>query len=104
MAASLLPRLKNENLFPLKHKKPGFIRDDTLTLDHAICPTLLPTQRTQMCALFRKHEGNKTKACAEFAQAVRDGLVEHKSNLNKVTKEQYALALWYDGAKKGWLR
>jgi hypothetical protein len=58
----------------------------------------------QMCALFRKHEGNKMKACAEFAQAVRDGQVKHKSNLNKVTKEQYALALWYDGAKKGWLR
>ena len=61
-------------------------------------------QRVHMCVLFKKHEGNRVNACAEFAQAVRDGLVEHKSNLNKVTKEQYALALWYDGAKKGWLR
>jgi Ethanolamine utilization protein EutJ (predicted chaperonin) len=57
-----------------------------------------------MCALFKKHEGNRMKVCTEFAQAVRDGLVEHRSNLNKVTKEQYALALWYDGVKKGWLR
>lgn len=57
-----------------------------------------------MCALFNKHGGNKMKVCAEFAQAVGDGLVRRKSNLNKVTQEQYALALWYDGAKKGWLR
>jgi hypothetical protein len=92
----------------------------SLTLDHAICPALLPAflkerqprarakpkylQRVHMCALFKKHEGNRMNACAEFAQAVREGLVKHKSNLNKVTKEQYALALWYDGVKKGWLR
>ena len=61
-------------------------------------------QRVHMCALFKKHEGNRVNACAEFAQAVREGLVKHKSNLNKVTHEQYAVALWYDGAKKGWLR
>jgi hypothetical protein len=92
----------------------------SLTLDHAICPTPPPTffnerqrhaqakpkygQRVHMCVLFQKHEGNRMKVCMEFAQAVRDGLVKHKSNLNKVTTEQYALALWYDGAKKGWLR
>lgn len=92
----------------------------SLTLDHAFCPISLLTpfakrqrhaqakskygQRVHMCALFKKHEGNKMQVCAEFAQAVRDGLVEHKSNLNKVTKQQYAQALWYDGAKKGWLR
>ena len=92
----------------------------SLTLDHAICPTLPPAflkerqpharakpkygQRVHMRALFKKHEGNRVNACAEFAQAVREGLVKHKSNLNKVTQEQYALALWYDGAKKGWLR
>ena len=86
----------------------------SLTLDHANCPTLLPAflkerqpkygQRVHMCSLFKKHEGNKTKVCTEFAQAVHDGLVTHKSNLNRITKEQYTLALWYDGAKKGWLR
>jgi hypothetical protein len=57
-----------------------------------------------MRALFQKHAGDKDKVCAEFAQAGRDGLVPHKSNLNKVTEEHYALDLWYDGIKKGWLR
>ena len=92
----------------------------SLTLDHVFCPTPLLTsfterqrqaqakskygQRVHMCSLFKKHEGNKTKVCTEFAQAVHDGLVTHKSNLNRITKEQYTLALWYDGAKKGWLR
>ena len=92
----------------------------SLTLDHAICSTPLAAflqerqphaqakpkygQRVHMCALFQKHEGNRMKVCIEFAQAVRNGLVKHRSNLNKVTAEQYALALWYDGAKKGWLR
>ncbi len=57
-----------------------------------------------MRALFKKHAGNKTKVCADFAQAVGAGLVKRKSNLNKVTQEQYALALWYDGTKRGWLR
>ena len=92
----------------------------SLTLDHVFCPTPLPAflkerqpharakpkygQRVHMCSLFKKHEGNKTKVCTEFAQAVHDGLVTHKSNLNRITKEQYTLALWYDGAKKGWLR
>ena len=92
----------------------------SLTVDHVICPVLPPAflkegqpyawarpkygQRLHMRALFKKHEGNRVNTCAEFAQAVRDGLVKHKSNLNKVTQEQYALALWYDGVKKGWLR
>jgi hypothetical protein len=92
----------------------------SLTLDHAFHPAPLPVlfterqrqvraltkygQRQYMCSLFGKHGGSKMKVCAAFAQAVHDGLVEHKSNLNRVTREKYAVALWYDGAKKGWLR
>jgi hypothetical protein len=60
-------------------------------------------QRNLMRALFQKHGGDKHKICAEFAQADRNGLVPHKSNLNKVTEAKYAQALWYDGIKRGWL-
>ena len=91
----------------------------SLALDPIYHSTVMPTfvamqvhglakpkygQRNYMCSLFAKHAGNKLKVCAEFAQADHAGLIEHKSNLNKVKKEKYALALWYDGAKKGWLR
>jgi hypothetical protein len=61
------------------------------------------TQREFMCELFQKHGGDKDKICAEFAQAIRQGLVSRRSNINRVTEEHYAQALWYDGIKKGWL-
>jgi hypothetical protein len=61
------------------------------------------TQREYMRKLFQKHGGDKDKVCAELAQAIRRGLVSHRSNLNRITEEYYAQALWYDGIKKGWL-
>jgi len=60
-------------------------------------------QRELMRALCAKHRGDPLKACGEFAAADRSGLVPHKSNRNKVAPEKYAVSLWYDGIKKGWL-
>ena len=60
-------------------------------------------QRELMRELFAKHEGNQNKVCEEYAIADRNGLVPHKSNRNNVPPEKYAIALWYDGIKRGWL-
>jgi hypothetical protein len=41
--------------------------------------------------------------CAAYAEAERDGQVRRKRNVNGKTPEEYALALWRDAEKKGWL-
>jgi hypothetical protein len=61
-------------------------------------------QRKLMRELFEKYAGSPTKICGEYAEADRRGLVPHKSNRNKVPPEKYAIALLYDGIKRGWLR
>ncbi len=61
-------------------------------------------QREYICKVFREHEGDKEKACTSYAQAERSGLVRHKSNVGRLKPEQYAIALWSDGIRKGWLR
>ena len=60
-------------------------------------------QRELMRALCAKHGGDPIKVCEEYAAADRLGLVPHKSNRNNVPPEKYAISLWYDGIKRGWL-
>ena len=42
--------------------------------------------------------------CAAYAAAEADGLIARISNVHNRSPEEYALALWRDGVKKGWLR
>lgn len=46
---------------------------------------------------------DKHTVCAAYARAERDGLVLRDRNSNEMSPEDYALALWEDGVKKGWL-
>ena len=60
-------------------------------------------QRELMRQLFARHSGNQAKACEEYAASIRSGIVPHKSNRNNIAPEKYAVSLWYDGTKRGWL-
>jgi hypothetical protein len=62
------------------------------------------TQREYMCKMFREHRGDKIKVCTNYVQAERAGLVPRKSNVGRIKPEQYALGLWRDGVRRGWLR
>jgi hypothetical protein len=51
--------------------------------------------------------GYKEKAvCRAYAQAERDGLVPRKRNVNRMTPEEYAAALWANGHRRSnpWIR
>lgn len=45
---------------------------------------------------------NRGAVCASYARAERDGIVPSKSNKNDTIPEDYAIALWKDGERKGW--
>ena len=77
---------------------------DFVNLDLRMKPnTRYGRQRELMRELCAKHDGDQVSACGEYASAARNGLVPHKSNRNKVPPEKYAISLWYDGVKRGWL-
>jgi hypothetical protein len=60
-------------------------------------------QRTFMRNLVKSFGRDQYEVCAAYAEAERDGLVGRKRNASGKTPEEYALALWRDGEKKGWL-
>lgn len=48
--------------------------------------------------------GDKAKCIKKYAEADASGTVPRKSNINDMTSEQYAKALYSDGERRGWLR
>lgn len=61
------------------------------------------TQRDFMRKLSIELAGDKSMVCAAYAQGERDGLVARARNVHDREPESYAVALWEDGVKKGWL-
>ena len=62
-----------------------------------------PSQRTMMRSLARQFEFDREKTCKAFADALRDGKVQRGRNARDSSHEVYAVALWGDGERKGWL-
>jgi hypothetical protein len=46
---------------------------------------------------------DREAVCAAYAEAEEDGEVFRRSNRLNKSPQDYALALWRDGEKKGWL-
>ena len=64
----------------------------------------MSTQREYMRKLVIEHGADMDKVCAAYAQAERDGIVARKKNANNTGSEGYAIALWKDGVRRGWLK
>lgn len=60
-------------------------------------------QRDYMRRLVASLGRSQTAVCTAYARAERNGLVVRANNTTGLTSEQYALALWRDGERKGWL-
>ncbi|GAA2867176.1 hypothetical protein GCM10010837_18110 [Aminobacter niigataensis] len=60
-------------------------------------------QREHMRRLVAKLGRNQDAVCAAYADAERSGLVMRAKNTTGHSPEEYALALWRDGERKGWL-
>ncbi len=60
-------------------------------------------QREFMRGLVKQLGHNQKLVCASYSQAERDGIVERRNNTTGLSAENYAIALWKDGLKKGWL-
>jgi hypothetical protein len=60
-------------------------------------------QRAFMRNLVKSFGRDQYEVCAAYAEAERDGQVRRIKNASGKTPEEYALALWRDGEKKGWL-
>jgi hypothetical protein len=55
-----------------------------------------------MRILVKKLGRNKKAVCDAYAKAEREDLVIRKYNTTHKSPEEYALALWNNGYKKGW--
>ena len=64
----------------------------------------VPTQREYMLEMFHQHGGDKDACCKDYAAAEEAGIVKRKNNSSRLTSEKYAIALWRDGERRGWLR
>ena len=62
------------------------------------------SQRDYMRELLVQFGSDRDKVCATYAQAERDGVVSRKKNTTGTSPEGYAIALWKDGARRGWLK
>jgi hypothetical protein len=60
-------------------------------------------QRAFMRNLVNSFGRDQYQVCAAYAEAERGGQVRRIKNASGKTPEEYALALWRDGEKKGWL-
>ncbi len=60
------------------------------------------TQRQMMRQLISAYGNEENRVCAAYAKAERDGKVRRKSNEHDLSAEEYAHALFRDGARKGW--
>lgn len=61
------------------------------------------SQRDYMRELVAQFGGDRDRVCAAYAQAEWDGAVSRNRNANGMSAKDYAVALWEDGIKKGWL-
>jgi len=57
-----------------------------------------------MRMLAREHGFDRELTCKAFADAERLGRVKRGRNARNSAPEVYAVALWGDGERKGWLR
>ena len=55
------------------------------------------SQREYMRKMVRELGLDQVKVCAAYVKAEREGLVRHRSNINRIAPEEYALFLWNDG-------
>lgn len=62
------------------------------------------SQREYMRKLVNELGAEKNKVCAAYAKAELDGIVPRKRNANGTSPENYAVALWKDGLRRGWLK
>lgn len=53
--------------------------------------------------LVHRFGADGDRVCAAYAQAERDGEVLRRRNGSALSADAYALALWKDGVRKGWL-
>ena len=56
-----------------------------------------------MRKLVAKHGREPDTVCPLYAKAERDGVVQRKSNKHGISSEEYAVRLYRDGDRKGWL-
>lgn len=61
------------------------------------------SQRDFMRQLVARHGRNREAVCQAYAAGERAGDVHRSANVNAMSPEQYARALWEDGPRKGWL-
>lgn len=61
------------------------------------------TQRDYMRKLLVELGQDKEVVCAAYAQAEREGTVPRNRDSHDTAPEDYAVALWRDGQRKGWL-
>ncbi len=69
-----------------------------------IAGTKLPSQRALMRRFAREFGFDRDRTCKAFADAEREGKVKRGRNARSSAPEVYAVALWGDGERKGWLR
>lgn len=62
------------------------------------------SQRDYMRQLVASLGYDREAVTAAYADAEADGIVPRLSNTLNKSADDYALALWRDGEKKGWLR
>ena len=56
-----------------------------------------------MRQLVAKYGRNPDTVCPLYAKAELEGIVQRKSNKYGISSEEYAVRLYRDGDKKGWL-
>ena len=61
-------------------------------------------QRDLMRELFERYGDDEKIIVSEYARAEREGRVQRASDESRMTPEDYARRLFYDGKVKGWIR
>ena len=60
-------------------------------------------QTDKMRELVADYGMDEGKVCAAYARAEELGEVSRKRNKNRISADHYAVLLWKDGIRKGWL-
>lgn len=61
-------------------------------------------QRDLMRELFSQHGDRAEVIVSAYARAEREGKVRRSSNERRLTPEDYARRLFYDGKNRGWIQ
>lgn len=61
-------------------------------------------QRDLMRELFARHGDKEELIVPEYARAEREGEVQRLSNARRLSSEDYARRLFYDGKVRGWIK